>query len=133
MPLPQTFQVEQSMSGSPSCLIVEDQVLIALSIEAYLEDIGYDSAGPFTSGAEALAWLKDNTPQAAILDYSLTDGACTELAHELRHRGVPFMVYSGHQRRPDTPVEFKDALWIEKPCAREEILSALRQLIQPHS
>jgi len=109
-------------------MIVEDQVLIAMSIEAYLEDVGYDAAGPFTSGSEALEWLRSHTPHAAILDYSLKDGNCVELAGELLQRDIPFMVYSGHPRRPEMPREFKDVLWIQKPCAREDMLAALRSM-----
>jgi DNA-binding NtrC family response regulator len=115
------------------CLIVEDQVLIALSIEAYMEDAGYDAIGPFTSGSAALEWLRNHTPQAAILDYNLKDGDCTDLAHELQERGVPFMIYSGHRHSPDIPPEFKDVPWLEKPCSREDILKALQSLVQPHS
>jgi DNA-binding NtrC family response regulator len=118
---------------SPCCLIVEDQVLIALSIEAYLEEVGYDAAGPFTSASEALQWLNSHTPQAAILDYSLKDGACTDLAHELLQRGIPFMVYSGHSRSPDTPPEFKDVPWIEKPCARDNIIAMVQVMVQRRS
>jgi DNA-binding NtrC family response regulator len=123
-------RVAPLVTENPCCLIVEDQVLIALSIEAYLEEVGYEAAGPFTNGHEALEWLKSHAPQAAILDYNLKDGVCTELAHELLRRHIPFLVYSGHQRRSDTPSEFSDVPWIEKPCAREEIISAL-QLILP--
>jgi DNA-binding response OmpR family regulator len=119
-----------SSSTSPLCLIVEDQTLIGLSIEAYLEDMGYEAAGPFRSGTEALAWLKTHTPQAVILDYGLADGACTALAHELLRRRIPFLVYSGYTRRADTPSAFKQAPWIEKPCAREDMLIALRLMIQ---
>jgi DNA-binding response OmpR family regulator len=115
----------------PCCLIVEDQVLIALSIEAYLEDIGYEAAGPFTGRMDALEWLKFNTPQAAVLDYNLKDGVSTELARELRNRRVPFLVYSGHARRSDTPKEFLDVPWIEKPCSRAAILDTLKQISEP--
>jgi DNA-binding NtrC family response regulator len=113
-------------SSRPCCLIVEDQMLIALSIEAYLEDLGYDTAGPFRSCTEALDWLKVHEPQVAILDYSLVDGASTVLAHELLRRRIPFLVYSGHPRRADMPAAFSAVPWLEKPCAREDILAALR-------
>lgn len=117
-----------SVSSNPCCLIVEDQVLIALSLEAYLEEAGYDVVGPMISSADALEWLRTHTPQVAILDYSLKDGACTELAGKLVRRQIPFMVYSGHPRRPDIAPEFAAAPWVMKPCTREEILSTLQTL-----
>jgi DNA-binding response OmpR family regulator len=125
------FASEQTLPSSlarPCCLIVEDQVLIGMALEAYLEDIGYEAVGPFTERSVALAWLRTHTPQAAILDYNLKDGASTELARELRRRRVPFLVYSGHRRRPDTPVEFNGVPWVEKPCPRHAIAETLKDI-----
>jgi DNA-binding response OmpR family regulator len=121
-----------SSSPRPCCLIVEDQALIAMSIETYLEDIGYEAAGPFRSGFGALEWLKTHTPQAAILDYGLVDGACTGLAHELLRQRIPFMVYSGYPRRDDAPPEFNNVPWIEKPCRAEDIITAVKLMMQPN-
>jgi DNA-binding response OmpR family regulator len=124
----QEQHVASVATDRPCCLIVEDQMLIGLSIEAYLEEVGYDAAGPFVSCSDALDWLKSNKPQAAILDYNLKDGACTVLAHELLRCGIPFMVYSGHPRRHDTSSEFTDVPWVEKPCARDDILAMVQLL-----
>jgi DNA-binding response OmpR family regulator len=110
-------------------LIVEDQVLIAMSLEAYLEDVGYELAGPFRSNSEALAWLDSSTPDLAILDYKLNDGLCIDLARTLRSRGVPFVVYSGDRHAPGMPPEFEGAPWIEKPCPRQVFLDVLTTLV----
>jgi DNA-binding response OmpR family regulator len=120
-----------ALPDQPCCLIVEDQALIALSIEAYLEDVGYEAAGPFRSSAEALVWLETHTPQAAILDYRLAEGTCTALAQELMRRQIPFMIYSGHSRGRDVSGVFKNAPWLEKPCPRDDLLRALRMLLTP--
>jgi len=120
-----------SAGSRPRCLIVEDQMLIAMSTEGYLEDLGYEAEGPFTSGAAALTWLETHSPQAAILDYSLSDGACSELARELRRRGIPFVIYSGYRPDADRPDEVKGIPWLEKPCSREELLRALRFVLEP--
>ena len=111
------------------CLIVEDQVLIAMSLEAYLEDVGYELAGPFRSNAEALAWLDGSTPDLAILDYKLHDGLCIDLARMLRKRDVPFVIYSGDRQMAGMPEEFDGAPWIEKPCARQVFLDVLTALV----
>jgi DNA-binding NtrC family response regulator len=52
-------------------MILEDQTLIALSLEAYLEEIGLGACESFASSAEALEWLGSHTPSVAILDFSL--------------------------------------------------------------
>jgi DNA-binding NarL/FixJ family response regulator len=45
-----------------------------------------------------MEWLSTHTADVVILDYSLKDGPCTRLARALREHGIPFVVYSGHQR-----------------------------------
>src|SRR5918998_1887406 len=80
---------------SPLCLLIEDQALIGMALEASLEDAGFRVAGPFMSNAEALAWLETHTPDVALLDVLLKDGPCTAVARALRGRSVPFAIYSG--------------------------------------
>jgi DNA-binding response OmpR family regulator len=76
----------------------EDQALISLSLEAYVEETGFGGCETFPSDAGALGWLATNTPTVAILDYSLKDGPCTSLVRALQECGVPFVIYSGHRR-----------------------------------
>jgi DNA-binding response OmpR family regulator len=113
----------------PRCLIVEDRLLIALSIEAYLDEMGFGSEGPFRSGGDALAWLKTRAPQAAILDYDLADGACDALACELQRRNIPFVIYSGYRPTSALPPELRDVPWLKKPCTRDELLQALQSVL----
>ena len=61
------------------CLIIEDQALIAMSVEGYLEDVGFE-VQTVASVAQGREWLKDNTPEFVILDFMLKDGPATELA-----------------------------------------------------
>lgn len=109
-------------------LVVEDQALIGLSIEAFLEEAGYEVAGPFASNQEALDWLGGGAPAAAVLDLGLKDGLSTTLAQELRRRGVGFVVYSGHAQRPDLAPELHDVPWLHKPVPREDLLRAVDDL-----
>jgi DNA-binding response OmpR family regulator len=109
----------------PRCLIVEDQALIAMAIEAYLEDMGYRIGGPFGSRSEALAYLERDTPQVAILDYMLGDGPTSDLAEELKRRGIPFVVYSGRSRDAAVSPAFAGVPWLEKPVGRSELVSAI--------
>jgi DNA-binding NtrC family response regulator len=106
------------------CLIVEDQALLGLSLEAYLAEMGLDICGPLASAAEALGWLATNRPAVAILDHALKDGRCTTLVRTLEERGIPFVIYSGH-RRSIAPPELQHVPWINKPCDREVLLAAL--------
>jgi DNA-binding response OmpR family regulator len=112
-------------------MIVEDQALIGMSLEAYLEDAGFSVAGPFLSCADALRWLEHNTPQVAVLDLLLRDGTALPIAHELRRRNTPFAVYSGLPFTASLPDEFGDVPWLEKPVAREELTQVIAHLGHP--
>jgi DNA-binding response OmpR family regulator len=115
------------MPCRPRCLIVEDQALIGMSLEASLEEAGFDVIGPFARKAQALASLDSETPDLALLDIMLPDGSSVELARELKRRAVPFAIYSGLKPEADTP-EFKDVLWLEKPVSRRALTDALSEL-----
>jgi DNA-binding NtrC family response regulator len=112
----------------PCCMIVEDQALIGMSLEAYLEDAGFTVAGPFPSCADVLPWLERNTPQVAVLDVSLRDGTALPVAHELKERNTPFAVYSGLPFTSSLPNEFRDVPWLEKPVPREELTQVIVRL-----
>jgi DNA-binding response OmpR family regulator len=119
----------QEQAARPCCLIAEDQALIGMSLEAYLDDMGFVVAGPFTTQAQALAWLATNKPNLAILDYKLGEGTCAEIARELNTRGVPVIVYSGTRRGVDVPPELQAACWLEKPVPRSALLKVVTELL----
>jgi DNA-binding response OmpR family regulator len=113
-------------------LIAEDASLISMMIEDELEETGFAITGPFPSCAAAMDWLQGNTPDAAVLDLSLADGECRDLARELSGRGVPFIVYSGHDPA-DAPPEFAEAQWITKPAPASVVGEALVAAIRDRS
>jgi DNA-binding response OmpR family regulator len=116
-----------SKPPSPCCLVLEDQALIAMALEAYLEEAGFRVAGPFASNAEALTWLKDHRPDLALLDVLLKDGPCTSVIRALRGRNIPFAIYSG--LRPGTrPPDLETVQWMEKPVSREDLTRVLREI-----
>ena len=63
----------------PEVLLAEDNAAIGLALEDVLSDGGYTVVGPFVSCSAALAWLRDATPDLALLDLRLRDGPCVEL------------------------------------------------------
>ena len=109
-------------------LLLEDEALIAVALQADLEDVGYSVAGPFMTCAAALEWLEDHRPDLAILDTVLKDGPCKEVALRLAAMDVPFLVYSGHAEDMNTAPELSEAGWVEKPAPSEVLLSALTEL-----
>jgi DNA-binding response OmpR family regulator len=109
-------------------LLLEDEALIAVALQADLEDAGYSVAGPFVTCASALEWLVSHRPDAAILDTVLKDGPCKEVALKLKQQGVPFIVYSGHAEDLNALPAFEGVTWVEKPATAEALLNTLAVL-----
>lgn len=57
-----------------SVLIVEDEFLIALDMEAALQDAGFSVCGIAATEAEALALARSDRPDIALVDLHLADG-----------------------------------------------------------
>src|SRR3954465_2088148 len=112
----------------PCCLVAEDQALIALALEATLEEVGVGIAGPFGSCVAASAWVERHTPELAILDFKLRDGPCTTLAQTLLGRGVPVIIATGCPHGPDTPPELCDVIWLEKPVDPASLLALIERV-----
>ena len=51
--------------------IVEDEVVIAHTIESTLDDLGYEYCGPASSYGEALELLETDKPDLLLLDINL--------------------------------------------------------------
>lgn len=117
-----------SSAGGKRVLVAEDEALISVILSGDLRDEGYVVAGPFSHCGDALTWLADDTPDVAIVDYMLRDGPCTMLVRTLRERGVPFVIFSGYARGPETHSEFLDAPWFDKPASLDDLLAALADL-----
>ena len=113
------------------CMIVEDQALIGMSLEAFLEDAGFEVAGVFMSNAQALQWLEDDLPDVAVLDVMIKDGTSVAVARVLKKLGVPFAVYSGLPPKAECPIELQDVPWLEKPVSRETLVDGIGQLTVP--
>ena len=111
-------------------LVAEDQALVGICLTECLEDQGIVSAGPFPSSAETLTWLSGHTPDVAIIDVELKDGACAALARELTRKLVPFVVFSGNPQSSNADPAFASAIWIEKPDTMEHLVAALAQLLE---
>jgi len=112
------------------CMIVEDQALIGMSLEASLEEAGFAVEGPFMSNAQALRWLENDAPDIALLDIMIRDGTSIEIARTLKSRGIPFAIYTGLPPKADRPPELRNVPWLEKPISREALTAALEELME---
>jgi DNA-binding response OmpR family regulator len=75
-----------------SILLVENEPLIAMDLEDMLQSAGYADVSHVGSIKQAFAWLGARSPDVAILDLMVRDGATTGVAQHLRGAGTPFLV-----------------------------------------
>jgi len=105
------------------CLIVEDEVLVGMDLENVLCEAGFDARW-VASTQGALAALETTSPHVAILDIIIRAVPCTDLARELKRRGIPFLLHSGCF--PDEALaDFQGAPWLGKPAELSALLSTL--------
>lgn len=109
-------------------LVVEDELLIAMSIEATLEDVGLVVIGPFPRAARAARAAREDRPDLALLDVRVADGDVYPAADALADRGVPFAFLTGYQAG-DIPLRHRGRPVLMKPFARAQLLGTLAALM----
>lgn len=80
-------------------LLVEDEALVAMEIEAALEDAGAIVVGPAASFDAAYAQAQSADIDAAILDVDLGGREVFPAAELLDRRGIPFLFHTANVPR----------------------------------
>ncbi len=84
------------MSGPQHILVVEDEPLIAMMLEDFLEVLGKSLAGSADNVATALDLVAGGGIDAAILDVNLRGGQQSwPVADALAEKGIPFVFATG--------------------------------------
>jgi CheY-like chemotaxis protein len=113
--------------GKRSVLIVEDEPLIAMMLEDFLETLGHDVVGTCESVDEAIAKVDEGGFDIAIIDVQLKDGQQVwPLADRLAEQGTPYIIATGGHVEPP-PEQHADAPVLCKPYTIEAIEPALAQ------
>jgi CheY-like chemotaxis protein len=112
-------------------LVVEDEAIIAFDLEGTLRELGCVVLPIAPSVAEALAVLKAERPEAALLDVRLADGEVTPVAEALAVIGVPFALVTGCEDGALSEPLARTPLRIHKPYSPEDVRQTLSQLLQP--
>src|SRR3546814_6309376 len=77
-------------------LIVEDEPLIAMMLEDFLDALDYKAVAVVDTIAAALAKVAEGEIDATILDVNLRGGErCWPIADALAEAGIPFVLASG--------------------------------------
>ena len=112
------------MIVSRSILIVEDEPLIAMMLEDFLESLGHSVSATCDSLECALEEVENGGFDLAILDVNLKGESVWPVASRLREQKVPFVIATGGHVDPP-PAEFNDAPVIEKPYTVDRVTPAI--------
>ena len=119
------------MSPSPGklqglrILVAEDEALILMDIEDMLHDMGCEIVGPVATLDAALAAIRQNDLDGALMDMRLHGERITPAAEELVARGVCFILCTGYGRNPDDEAVIRDAPRLTKPFTLDGLRTAM--------
>lgn len=106
-------------------LLLEDQMLIAVDVEAMLERLGAERVRTASTIAEARHRLRQERPDVAVLDVNLGQGTSMPLAEELLAAGVPFVFATGYGDDALIAGGFTAAPVVRKPFDAPALAGAL--------
>jgi DNA-binding response OmpR family regulator len=114
----------------PSVLIVEDELLVAMDVEAILLDASLQVLGPVPDVRRALSLLEKTIPDAVCLDMNLNGSPSTPIAEDLKRRDIPFVIVTGYSDRNVTNPAFEGAPIVHKPFSASDLLAAIRTVLR---
>lgn len=113
--------------SGPLVLLVEDEMLIAITLETILETNGYRILGPVATVENAMTLLESTRPDMALLDYRLASSTTELLLPVLAQQGIPVCVLSGYSRQ-QLPAAYDECTMLEKPFGVSSVLAALEAM-----
>jgi CheY-like chemotaxis protein len=116
------------MTTTRRILVVEDEPLISMMLEDFLDMLGHQIAGTVDSVGDALAAVEAGGVDAAILDVNLRGGETSwPVADALARDGIPFVLATGGAG--DTIAEpHRDRPTLIKPFTMDGVKQALAEL-----
>jgi two-component sensor histidine kinase/CheY-like chemotaxis protein len=122
-------QQKPEASGlSGTALIVEDNLIIAMSAEVILLELGARHVESAASVAEALKSIGKMKPSFALLDLNLGSENSIAIGKKLAELKVPFIFATGYGERAPIPADLDFAPVIQKPYTRDTIERAIANL-----
>ncbi len=117
------------MSRAASILVVEDEFLLAMQVEALLTRAGWSVVGPAGTLARAVKLARSTACDAAVLDVNLKGERVDEVAAILAGRGTPFLFTTGYGRESLPAACRENAVVIAKPFNEQELVQAVKGLL----
>lgn len=108
-------------------LIVEDEPLIAMMLEDFVENLGHSPAATADNLDDALHHAEQGSFDLAILDVNLGAQECWPIADKLAARSIPFILATGGHVTPP-PSHHAAAPTLSKPFTLDSVREALEKM-----
>lgn len=116
--------------GTARIMIVEDEAMVALDLEAQVSDLGYQIFGVFSTLDDALNALADRLPDIALLDGNLGGTDSVPVAEILNGKGVPVVFLTGYDSFRELPEGLANSKILTKPVSTDDLESTISALAQ---
>jgi CheY-like chemotaxis protein len=108
-------------------LCLEDEPIVAMTLEDMLIDLGAEVVGPVGSIPEALALAEGESLDAALLDINIRGERSYAVAEALKARGIPMVFATGYGESgwdgaPDAPI-------LDKPYTQRGVALSLGKVL----
>jgi DNA-binding NarL/FixJ family response regulator len=112
--------------------IVEDELLVAWTLEALLEDAGHEVIGIFSNGEDALAGLAGQNPDIVCMDINLGKGLDgIQTASQLGAEQPPRIIFITAYADPATAKRAREAvpssILLGKPVSPDALQEAIER------
>lgn len=126
-------RLEGAVLATP-VLVVEDEAMIAWTMESLLEEMGFTSVSIAATGEDAIAMAAQIQPGIIISDINLGQGMDgVEAAAAIWRDAKPSVVfitgYASAEAKTRIERDVPDALMLRKPVALEELYSAIAEAV----
>jgi len=109
-------------------LLVEDEPLVALDLEALAAAEGHQVVGVAEDRESALRLAHDTRPEAALIDFNLRDGVTgPDIGRTLRAWGIRIAFVTGNPELAP-PELLSEVRLVDKPYTPDQIAAALQGL-----
>jgi CheY-like chemotaxis protein len=108
-------------------LVVEDEVMLRVTIEDILADLGCEMVAAAATVETAITLINGQVFDAALLDLNLNGDSSRAVAETLAARGVPFVFATGN--RGDMWDGFRDRPVLRKPFSHDDLVAILAHLL----
>jgi CheY-like chemotaxis protein len=119
--------MDKLLSGR-SVLVVEDEMLVLMTIEDMLADLGCESVTAAATVDQAIALIDGQVFDAAMLDMNLGGIKSDAVADALAAHGIPFLLSTGYSSR-NMRDGYEDRPILRKPFEYKQLVEVITRLL----